>query len=188
VGLAWGVLVFFLKPLSYALPPLVGQAPLEPAYGYLDALLGPGPLLSVTLAAASGSILYALGVLLLFVLIRSLLRHDGLAAAALVAIMLVPSALGADATAWFTLPIMLVWMVSWIAILLHFGLLAASVGPFVYEILYVFPITSDLSSWKAGPTLLALPLLALLSVIAFRNAVGSTGLRRYLAPEPSSHP
>jgi hypothetical protein len=102
--------------------------------------------------------------------------------------MLVPSALGADATAWFTLPIMLVWMVSWIAILLHFGLLAASVGPFVYEILYVFPITSDLSSWKAGPTLLALPLLALLSVIAFRNAVGSTGLRRYLAPEPSSHP
>jgi hypothetical protein len=187
VGLAWGVLVFFLKPLSYTLPPLFGQAPLEPSYGYLDALLGPGPLLSVTLAAASGSILYALGVLLLFVLIRSVLRHDGLAAGALVAIMLVPSALGADATAWYTLPIMLVWMISWIAILLHFGLLAASVGPFVYEILYVFPITSDLSSWKAGPTLLALPLLALLSVIAFRNAVGSTGLRRYLAPEPSSH-
>ena len=80
------------------------------------------------------------------------------------------------------------WILTWILLLLRFGLLAASVGPFVYEMLYVFPITSDLSSWKAGPTLLVLPLLALLSVMAFRNAVGGTGLRRYLAPEPSSRP
>ena len=33
-----------------------------------------------------------------------------------------------------------------------------------------------------------LPLLAILAVAAFRNAVGGTGLRRYLAPEPSSRP
>jgi hypothetical protein len=52
----------------------------------------------------------------------------------------------------------------------------------------LFPITSDFQSWKAAPTLIVMPLLALLCVVAFRNAVGGTGLRRYLAPEPSSRP
>ena len=42
VGVAWAVLVFFLSPLRYVLPPIFGQPPPEPAYGYLDALLGPG--------------------------------------------------------------------------------------------------------------------------------------------------
>jgi hypothetical protein len=55
-------------------------------------------------------------------------------------------------------------------------------------VLYVFPLTTDLASWKAAPTLLALPLLALLCVFALRNSLGGTGLRRYLAPEPSSRP
>jgi hypothetical protein len=62
------------------------------------------------------------------------------------------------------------------------------VGPFVYDILYVFPLTADLASWRAGPTLVTLPLLAVLCVVAFRNAVGGTGIRRYLVPEPSSRP
>ena len=188
VGLAWGVAVFFLKPLAYALPPLVGQPPLEPSYGYLDALLGPGPLLSVTLAAVSECILSALGILLLFVLGRIVLRRDSLAVGALALILLVPSALGAGAGAWFYVPITVAWTMSWMLLLLRFGLLAAIVGPLVYEMLYVFPITTELQSWKAGPTLLALPLLALLTVTAFRNALGGTGLRRYLAPEPTSRP
>jgi hypothetical protein len=188
VGLTWAVLVFFLSPLRYVLPPLFGQPPPEPSYGYLDALLGPGPLLGATLASASESTLYALGVLLLYVLLRSVLRRDWIATLALVVILLLPSALGAGEEAWLTLPVVVLWTVTWVLVLLRFGLLAASVGPFVYEMLYSFPITSELSSWKAGPTLLTLPLLALLSVWAFRNAVGGTGLRRYLAPEPSSRP
>ena len=188
VGAAWAVVVFFLSPLRYVLPPLFGEPPPEPSYGYLDTLLGPGPLLGATLAVASESILFALGVLLLYVLLRSVFQRDGLAALALVVILLLPSALGAGETPWYTLPVLFVWMLTWILLLLRFGLLAASVGPFVYEMLYVFPITADLSSWKAGPTLLIVPFLAILAVIAFRNAVGGTGLRRYLAPEPSSRP
>ena len=43
VGLSWAVLVFFLSPLRYVLPPIFGEPPPEPSYGYLDALLGPGP-------------------------------------------------------------------------------------------------------------------------------------------------
>jgi serine/threonine-protein kinase len=188
VGLAWAVLAFFLTPLRSVLPPLFGQPPPEPMVGYLEALQGPAALVSLTLGAASACVLHALGVLLLFVLVRSVLRRDGLATPVLIAIMLLPSALGAGATAWYTVPIVAVWTLSWILLLLRFGLLAASVGLFVYELLYVFPITTELASWKAGPTLLALGLLALLAVAAFRNAVGGTGLRRYLAAEPASRP
>jgi hypothetical protein len=187
-GLAWGVLVYFLTPLRYALPPLFGSPPPEPTFGYLDPLLGAGPLVSITLATVTDAILLSLGVLLLFVLLRALLRRDALAAIALTAIVLLPEAAGASASSWYHLPGLAVWLLTWILLLLRFGLLSAIVGLFVYDLLYVFPITTHLQSWKAGPTLLVLPLLAALAVASFRNAVGGTGLRRYLAPEPSSRP
>ena len=83
---------------------------------------------------------------------------------------------------------MAVWLLSWIWLLLRFGLLAACIGNFAADVLYAFPITADLQSWKAGPTLFVLPLVALLCVWAFRNAVGGTGLRRYLASDVPSAP
>ena len=79
-----------------------------------------------------------------------------------------------------------VWEVSWIVLLLRFGLLAAIVGLFAHELLISFPLTADLSSWTAGPTLVALPFVAVLAVLASRSALGGTGLRRYLAGEAAS--
>ncbi len=187
-GVAWAVVVFYLNTLRYALPPLFGAAPPEPSYSYLDALVGPGPLLSVALNAANECILFALGTLLLFVLVRALLRSDVLAILALAAVLIAPTGFGMGDSPWLAVPISLAMMVTWILLLLRFGLLAAWVGEFVYDVLYVFPITTDLASWKAGPTLAALPLLALLCVAAFRVTLGGTGLRRYLAPEPTSRP
>jgi hypothetical protein len=80
------------------------------------------------------------------------------------------------------------WTVSWILLLLRFGLLAAVVGFFANGLLVSLPLTTDLSSWTAGPTLLAVFLVALLAITAFRNAVGGTGLRRALAGEVASRP
>ncbi|HVQ25336.1 MAG TPA: hypothetical protein VMV01_09160, partial [Planctomycetota bacterium] len=169
-------------------PPLFGQPPPEPSYSYLEALLGPGPLLSVTLNAASECIVFALGALLLWVLVRMLLRRDALAIAAVTVVLIGPSGFGMGESPWLAIPISVAVMVTWILLLLRFGLLAAWVGEFVWEVLYIFPITTDLASWKAAPTLLALPLLALLCIFALRNSLGGTGLRRYLAPEPTSRP
>jgi hypothetical protein len=78
--------------------------------------------------------------------------------------------------------------VSWILLLLRFGLLAAIVGLLANDVFESLPLTTDLSSWTAGPTLLALPLVGLLAVTAFRNALGGTGLRRYLEGEAASKP
>jgi hypothetical protein len=188
VGLAWAVVLFFLVPLTHVLPPLFGQPSPEPMSGYTDPLSGTGPLLGSTLGAAGGSIVFAMGVLLLFVLARLLLRRDGLAATAVTLAVLLPNAATAGPMAWFLVPALALWTVSWIVLLLRFGLLAAIVGLFAYGLLADFPLTADLSAWTAGPTLLALPLLAVLAALALRYSLGGTGLRRYLAGEASSRP
>jgi serine/threonine-protein kinase len=188
VGLAWAVVVFFLVPLVYVLPPLFGQPPPDPRSGYTDPLSGTGPLLGSTLGTAGESILYALGVLLLFVLARLLLRRDALAAAAVTVAVLGPNVATAGSMAWFLIPALALWAASWIVLLLRFGLLAAIVGMFAHNLLTDFPLTADLSAWTAGPTLLVLPLLVILAVLALRHALGGTGLRRYLAGEASSRP
>ena len=82
-GVAWAVLVFYLNALRYVLPPVFGPAPPEPAYSNLDALLGAGPARLGGAHAASECILFALGALLLFVLLRTLLRRDAIAIVAL---------------------------------------------------------------------------------------------------------
>ncbi len=187
-GLAWAVLLFALAPLVYILPPLLGQPPPDLMGGYLDPLLGPAPLLGATLGMASEAVLFSMGALLLFVLARLVVRHDVLAATAVVVILLAPGAAAGGESAWLTLPMSVVWDVSWILLLLRFGLLAATVGLFAHELLLELPLTADLTAWTAGPTLLALPLVALIAVLALRNALGGTGLRRYLAGEAASRP
>jgi hypothetical protein len=129
-----------------------------------------------------------MGVLLLFVLMRLLLRTDLLAMAGVAAITVLPSAVGAWDAAWIVALVSVVWAVSWVLLLLRFGLLAAIVGLFANDLLESLPLTTDLSSWTAGPTLLAVASVGLMAVFAFRSAVGGTGLRRALAGDPSSRP
>ena len=188
IGLAWALLFLLLMPLSRLAPTWLGQPGPEPSMGELAALQGPGMLLSVLLDLASSSILFTMGVLLLFVLLRLLLRRDVLAMAAVAAIWVLPSALSTWDTAWISAVVSVVWTVGWILLLLRFGLLAAIVGCFANDLLESLPLTTDLSSWTAGPTLLAVAVLGLLAVLAFRNAAGGLGLRRALAGEATSRP
>ena len=187
-GLAWAVLVFVLVLLPHVLPGYFGQPPPDLMGGYLDPLLGNAPLVGSMLGTVSVAILFSMGAMLLFVLARLLLRTDTLAAAAVVLILLAPGAAAGGESVWFTLPAAAVWHVSWILLLLRFGLLAATVGLFAYDLLVDLPLTADLTAWTAGPTLLALPLVALLAGLALRSALGGTGLRRYLAGEAASRP
>jgi serine/threonine-protein kinase len=188
VGLAWAVAFVLLIPVFHLLPTWLGEPGPEPMMGSLEALQGPGRLLSASLDMASGSILFSMGVLLLFVLLRLLLRRDALAIVGVAAVTILPSALGASDAAWFSAVVGVVWAVSWILLLLRFGLLAAIVGLLANTLLESLPLTTDVSAWTAGPTLLALPLLAILATLALRHALGGTGLRRYLTGEAASRP
>ena len=188
IGLAWAVVFVQLNPFSHLAPTWLGQPGPEPSMGELGALQGPGMLLSTLLQLATGSLLFSMGVLLLFVLLRLLLRRDVLAMAAVAAIMVLPSAVATWDVAWVSAVVSAVWTVAWILLLLRFGLLAAIVGFFACDILENLPLTAELSSWTAGPTLLAVVLLGSLAVFAFRNAAGGLGLRRALAGEAASRP
>jgi serine/threonine-protein kinase len=188
VGFCWAVLVFFLLPLTHVLPPLFGEPPPEPMSGYTDPLAGSGRLMGSILQMAGESILAGMGVLLLFVLARLLLRRDSLAAVAVTLAVAVTAGATGGPAAWFVVPAVALWTVTWIVLLLRFGLLSAIVGLFAYDLLTIFPLTAELSAWTAGPTLVILPLLAILAVLALRHALGGTGLRRYVAGEASSRP
>jgi hypothetical protein len=187
-GLAWGVIMVGVLFAANALLGVFGL-PLPELYtGSLETLRGTGPLLSVVLDTASEATLYGMGALLLFVLLRLVLRRDALAAAAVAAFVFVPAVLSAPEVPWFVAAMGGLWAVSWILLLLRFGMLAAIVGLFANDLLQWFPLASDLTAWTSGPTVLAMALLSALALLSFRNAVGGTGLRRYLAPETSSRP
>jgi hypothetical protein len=188
VGLGWAVGLTLLMPVFKLLPGWLGQPGPEPMMGWTEALQAPSRLLWVLLQMAMSAILSSMGVLLLFVLMLILLRNDLLAMAGIAACIVVPYMLAAPETPWLAALEALIWAVTWIALLLRFGLLAATVGYFANEILENLPLTTDLSSWTAGPTLAAVALVAFVAVAAFRAAAGGTGLRRALAGEPASRP
>jgi hypothetical protein len=188
VGMAWAVVFVLIVPLSRLLPAWLGQAGPEPSMGWYETLQGPGFLLSGLLQMATSSIVYSMGALLLFVLMRLLLRTDPLAMAGVAAVTVVPGVLGAGDSPWLAVLVPVIVTVSWIALLLRFGLLAAIVGFFANEVLESLPLTTDLASWTAGPTLAAVGLAGILAIASFRAAAGGTGLRRALAGEPASRP
>ena len=156
--------------------------------GWSEALQGPAALSSALLQMAMGSIIYAMGALLLFVLGRLLLGSDLLAVAAIAALTAGPNLLVAGEVPLTDTLVILVWAVSWIALLLRFGLLSGMVGLFVHDMLDSLPLTTDLGSWTSAPTLVAVALGGLLAVASFRAAAGATGLRRALAGEAASRP
>jgi hypothetical protein len=152
------------------------------------ALQGPGYLAATLLDLVSGSILFSMAILLLFVLLRLLLRKDALAMAAVALVACIPSVLGAWDAAWAAAILGVVWAVTWILLLLRFGLLAAIVALFANDLLQSLPLTTDLTSWTAAPTLVGVALAGSLATFALRNAIGGTGFRRALAVEAASRP
>jgi len=187
-GLAWGVMMVGVTFAAQGSLGALGLPLPELPAGNLETLQGTGLLFAAALDVASGATLLGMGVLLLFVLLRLLLRRDALAAAAVATIVFVPGVLSSTDLPWFVAGMGVFWAVSWIALLLRFGLLAAIVGLFANDLLLWFPLASDLTAWTSGPTLLVIALIGSLALLSFRNAVGSTGLRRYLAAEPSTRP
>jgi hypothetical protein len=58
-----------------------------------------------------------------------------------------------------------------ILVLMRYGLLALASNAFVFSVLAGFPVTTDLSSWYAGTSMLAALVVLALAGIGFRNAI-----------------
>jgi len=108
--------------------------------------------------------IYPVGVLLVVLLLRMVLRRDWLAVVALVALITFGWSLS-QAT-WVALVIGILFTTTILVSLIRFGLFAAMVA-FLFSNWDLFVVTSDLSAWYAGQSMLTLALFAALAVYGF---------------------
>ncbi len=186
IGATWGALVCLFSALASRLPAWLGLPIEHPSHiMMLGSLLGLRDVTSRLLDFMMGGILLGLGALLLYLILRFVLRREVPTVLAFVVILTFVATTRAEPL-WLGVTAGLIVMGSYTFVLLRFGLLAACTGPFFANCFNAFPYTTDIGQWYAGPTLTVLPLVALLAVLAFRTAVGGSGLRRYLSGEAAS--
>jgi serine/threonine protein kinase len=188
-GATWGALMALLFALVLRLPGWLGLPAAPPHVWNLQGLLGLRWGLAGMLDMIMGDVLFGLGSLLLYLILTFVLRRELLAIVALVGVL---AGLEVAATSpdplWLWLAVRLAVMGAYAFLLFRFGLLPAIVGMFVADCLAAPPLTTDLGVWYSEPTLLAVPLVCGIGLLAFRAARGGSGLRRYLAGEIPTHP
>ncbi|HLN57362.1 MAG TPA: hypothetical protein VK416_02320, partial [Thermoanaerobaculia bacterium] len=139
-----------------------------PPFEWDQTLRGPRYVAGHLVSAPAVSMLLALGLTLLFFLLRAVLRKEWLAAVAFALIMAVPFDRGALTP--IAVLFGLVQAAALIFVFLRFGLLAFVFCNFFAHFLE-FPLTTDSSAWYAGTSFFLLLVLAALAVYGFRIAL-----------------
>jgi len=187
VGVAWGALLSLLLLFAGFVPLWLGRAAPVPAFGSFAILLGTRPTLGLVLAAPVDATLVGLGSLLLFLILRLVTRRDVPAAILLVLVLTASQAGGMGESPWFAVPLGLLILSGYVALLLRFGVLAASVGLFTLDLLQQPVHSWAVESWTASATPLLLLVVVGLALFSFRTALGSRArLRALLGPDPAS--
>ncbi len=174
IGMVWGALVAAALLASQRLPALLGQAAPVPMGGDVEVLLRTPRLLADLVSLPIHSTLLGLCALLLFLVLRFLTRRDLPAAVALVSILVLLELAQAEEMVWLMLPFAAVVYAAYAVLLLRFGVLSAIAGLFTLDILIDMPLLPDPGSWTGSATVVVVPLLIFLAVLAFRSAVGGT--------------
>jgi hypothetical protein len=164
IGVAFGVAYTIL----FAVPPLLGAREVSAAVN-LSSVVDARRMIGVFVSQLTSSIATAMGIFLLFFLLRALLRRQWLAAVVFI-LLLAASGFGTDHPL-IRVPVFGVQFALAIFILIRFGVLPMMVGIFVSSILPSFPLTTDFSTWYAGSTLFALASVLALTAYAFHTAI-----------------
>ncbi len=174
IGMLWGTLVAAALLAVERIPALLGQPATSPEGGDVNALVRGTRLVANVLSLPISSTLLGLCALLLFLVLRFLLRRDLPAAAALVAFLILIELAHAEEAVWLMLPLGIVVYVAYTVLLLRFGVLSAIAGLFTLNLLVGMPLLPDPGNWTGSAAVLVLPLVILLAVLAFRSAIGAT--------------
>ena len=186
-GAAWGVLLTLAGDFLSHLPALLGRPEPAPFAGHLEMLLGVRPRLALAIGLPSDAALLSLGMLLLFLVFRLVLRRDLPAGIALVLLFAALSVAQSEQPLWLSLPTSLVVSALLVGVLLRFGLVATMAGIWVSDVLSMTPHSLELESWQGGGTAFVVPLVIVLGFYAFRRATWkSPGHHSYAAAETSS--
>jgi serine/threonine-protein kinase len=171
LGVTWGCVLGVLMPLTRLVPTWLGGEEPEAWGGLLDTLLSLRYLLGRLMESANDSVVPATCGMLLFLVLRLVLRREAWATAVLVAVLSVFQAAELRTSFWLALPMALLIMGSFVALLLRCGLLAGVVGVFVLKLLLNLPVLSPLAGWGGGPTPFVIAIVALLSWHGLRHGV-----------------
>jgi len=119
-----------------------------------------------------------LGLLLLLVLLRGLVRSERLATLLLALILGVQMAMQSELPLAVALVLCVAAWVCPALVVLRFGLLALCSTLFYMAVVVSFPLTLDLSHWTAGGSVLALLMAVGIAVFSFRTALAGRPLFR----------
>jgi serine/threonine-protein kinase len=173
-GAAWGAACAILFPLALRLPEWLGQPPSDPTAASLDVLLAPRRLVAFLVGIQLDALFLGLGSLLLFVVLRLLIRHDYLAGLLVSLLLSVFQATGLGAEPWLRAAISFVMMATYTLLLLRVGLVAAIVALYVSTLLIALPLTTSLGDWYSGPTVAAAVVVTAIALYAFRTSARHT--------------
>ncbi|UCC31833.1 MAG: protein kinase, partial [Phycisphaerales bacterium] len=170
-GVSWWLLLLFVFLVASWLgsPP-----PQPPAPKLLNTLLGGRYVAAVFLENGVTAVFTGLAALMLFLLLRVVLRRQWLAIVVFLSVFTVVNALPANHYALW-----LGWALvnaSFLFLLLRFGLFAAVAGIFVSSFFATFPVTFDFSAWYIGASLTALVAALALGVYGFHTALAGRPL------------
>jgi serine/threonine-protein kinase len=188
IGMVWGACVAVGYAVAERAPGWLGvPAPAPDAY-FADSLLSLRQILALVTMLPVNATLLGLGILLLFLVLRFVTRRDSLAAGLIAAVM-TAGLLGESGDGrWLLVPLGLLLYGSYVFLLLRFGVLSAIAAQFTGDLLLAPPHSLDLDRWTGGATVVVIPFLLVLALLAFRVSLGGrASLSRHLAGEaPSS--
>jgi hypothetical protein len=182
IGIAGGAVMAVAAALLQRLPAALGGPATPPAAYGLDAFLGARVLTAELMLAQLNAALVALVVLLLIMVGRIALRRLSLSIAATLLIACLPESLASPLPLWLVLPLSVLVLAIPIGVLVRFGLLPAIVTFYVANRLIAYPLTEDLSSWMATPTLVLAVIIVGGALWAARAALAGRSLLRGWLP------
>jgi serine/threonine-protein kinase len=178
IGVGAGTAMAVLVDLFQLLPAALNGPPSAPRAFGLDVLAGGREILADLLFAQPNSALVALGLLLLLMMGRLVLRRESLAIAAALLVLCLPESLAVPLPLWLVLPLDMLIVLVPTLVLVRCGLLSAIVAFYVSNRLLTYPLTSDLAGPAAVPTLVLAALLLGLTLWAARAALAGRPLFR----------
>jgi hypothetical protein len=162
LGVFQGVAREVMELAERALDP----APPIPSFPWDLTLLGPRAVAGHLAAGWAVTMLLAIGLALIFFLLKAVLRKEWLAAAVFVPFL----AWALSDGGWIAFGIGLVVSAAFIFVFLRFGLLALVFANYFTHFLQ-FPLTTDSTAWYAGTSLFLLLVLAAIAIYGFRIAL-----------------
>ncbi|HEY3350933.1 MAG TPA: serine/threonine-protein kinase [Thermoanaerobaculia bacterium] len=171
-GSLLGTSAALLQSIGQLIRRSVETPPPVPAYAWDLTLVGPRAVAGHLFPALAFNMLIAVGLALLLLLFRALLKWDGLAAGAFA---LLYSSTWVLAGSWLSAPFGLFMAAASLFVFYRFGLLAWVFQGFFHHFL-IFAFTTDSSAWYAGNSFFLLLVLAGVAVYGFVAAIGERPL------------